>query len=72
MFYQAQPLYPWQEGPPAELPPPHVPDIARQMTGGVVGIGVAMMALSMVSSIMSGVIHGTGVAAVAKGLKPEV
>jgi len=53
-------------GLPAELPPPHVPDIARQMTEGVIGIGIATMAIGMVSQIMAGMITGPGVAAKAK------
>jgi hypothetical protein len=60
--------YTMQEGPPSTLLPPQVPDIARQMTEGVVGIGVATMALGMVSQIMAGAITGPGVAAAAKEL----
>jgi len=55
-------------GLPAELPPPQVPDIARQMTEGVIGIGVATMALGMVHQIVTGAITGPGVAEVAKEL----
>jgi hypothetical protein len=62
--------YPMEEvpGPPPTLPPPQAADIARQMTEGVVGIGVATMALGMVSQIIAGAITGPGVAAAAKEL----
>ncbi len=55
-------------GLPAELPPPRVPDIARQMTEGVIGIGIAAMALGMVHQIVTGAITGPGMAKVAKEL----